>query len=735
MSTLTPSRPLAPRPGPVQPRPARPAGTARTLDPFRVLRRHMLLLVAAGLGGVCLGVGAHVVCSLFFPLYAGEVTFEIRAGLDEATDVGSQDAQREDVVARHAATESMLATSRPILEVAVKQRDVQNTRWFQEHYVDHHGARVDDAVDELEEDVNGRFIPGTNLFTLNWRAPVPYDVPVVLNAIADAYIERRDTLNNTSFARNHKVFSEEFDETSRKLDDLGREIEQFIREKGITSLDDPRSTTLASELSKLIERVGEAASNLRFAQSAYVQTSAKLEGTVAPTEEDRRLAEQAPAVLAVDQQVLGMKAQIRALRDRYRDPGNPLIEKAENNLRAMEQEYEAKVQEIMTENLRAQLKNYSNQIESLKASLEQMEKEEDALDQQLRLLTADMATLQAKETQREHLEQTRDLAQELIQSLNLLRLRDDSKRVQILTQALTPREKAFPRLEIVVPLVTMLILGGVTGLVFLRELTDQRVKSAADLEMVSGARVVGMIPDLEEDPCRSTSAELVVRRCPTSVLAESYRQAWNAVDKGMARHGHRTLLLAGGLPETGTTTVATNLAAAASATGKRVALVEANLRRPRLAAAMGVASDAPGLGDVLAGEASPEEALQRAECGVDVIGAGRPQNRVFERISNGKIDALLAVLRDRYDLVLVDAPPAVVAGDALAVASKVDAAVLVVRANQEQRGLVARLLNQLNDARCEVLGVVLNRPRFTAGGYFKKNFATMARYASAPPAR
>ena len=90
----------------------------------------------------------------------------------------------------------------------------------------------------------------------------------------------------------------------------------------------------------------------------------------------------------------------------------------------------------------------------------------------------------------------------------------------------------------------------------------------------------------------------------------------------------------------------------------------------------------------------------------------------------------MAELRTRYDLVLVDAPPAVVAGDALVLANKLDAAVLIVRANQEQRGLVARLINQLMDASCEQLGVILNRPRGTAGGYFKKNFAAMAGYSS-----
>jgi Mrp family chromosome partitioning ATPase len=71
----------------------------------------------------------------------------------------------------------------------------------------------------------------------------------------------------------------------------------------------------------------------------------------------------------------------------------------------------------------------------------------------------------------------------------------------------------------------------------------------------------------------------------------------------------------------------------------------------------------------------------------------------------------------------------VVAGDALAVANKVDGTILVVRAFQEQRGLVARLVNQLGDVRGQFIGAVLNRPINTAGGYLRKNYEAMSGYA------
>jgi capsular exopolysaccharide synthesis family protein len=337
------------------------------------------------------------------------------------------------------------------------------------------------------------------------------------------------------------------------------------------------------------------------------------------------------------------------------------------------------------------------------------------------------------EDQRDHLAATRDSNLQLVRELSLLRLREDAKRVGLAQSAQTPREQSFPKIELIVPLAAVLLVGLVTGLIFLRELTDQRVKTARDVALLPDARVLGVIPELSEDPCRSDAAELVVQKFPNSVLAESYRQTWGLVDKALSRSGHQTLLVVGGMPGSGGTTVTTNLAAAAAAAGRTVAVVDADFRRPRLGEAMGVSGEGGGLGDVLTEETAADQALHDTELGISVMTAGRPASRVIERLNNGQFDSLLADLRHRFDLVLVDAPPAAIAGDSLVLANKVDAAVLVVRAYQEQRGLVARLVNQLVDAQCELLGVILNRPRGTAGGYFKKNFAAMARYTAESP--
>ncbi len=704
--------------------------TVRTLDPFRVLRRHLLLILSSIVAGVVLGFVAFILFYFLLPLYSAEVVFEIRGTLEEGFDPTVGDIEREDVLTRLAATEMYLLVSRPVLEAAVKKPDVRTTTWYSEHFE----GELDEAVDELEGDLRARLVAGSNLFTLKWSAGTALDVPEVLGAVADAYIAMRQADDRVVYNLNLEVFQSQLGTITRNLDDLGQEIEAFIREKGITDIDNPRSNQLALAQVMVIGRIGQTASSLSLAENLYLQTAAKLEGTVSPTEEDRRLAELDPMVRPHEMAMLNTKTALYGIREQYVDPDHPTILRGEARLRATEAEYENKIKEIMTANLQARLKQFGGQIESLRNMLDDLDEEYEQNDALLRTLAADMSHYREMEDQRELLQEQRDDALVAINDVKLLQLRDDARRVRVAQKAQLPREKSFPKIELVVPLTALLVVGSVIGLIFLREMTDQRVKSAADIEVLPSARVLGVIPELAEDPCKSAAAELVVRVCPNSVLAESYRQVSALIAKAMDRSGHRTLLLVGGLPDAGTTTAATNLAAAAAAAGRKVVIVDGNFRRPRLAEVMGVSSDDPGLGDLLAGAASLDEAIRTTEHGIDVVTAGRPANRAFERLNNGEFDSVMAELRSRYDLVLVDAPPAVVAGDALVLANKLDAAVLVVRANQEQRGLVARVINQLMDANCEQLGVILNRPRGTAGGYFKKNFAAMAGYSSASSA-
>jgi tyrosine-protein kinase Etk/Wzc len=205
------------------------------------------------------------------------------------------------------------------------------------------------------------------------------------------------------------------------------------------------------------------------------------------------------------------------------------------------------------------------------------------------------------------------------------------------------------------------------------------------------------------------------------------RQIAFQVLKPMSERGHRTLAVVSAMPDSGSTTLITNLAASAAATGRRVVVVGTNFRRSRLAEVFGVDQRALGLSDVLSGHCTTGSAIQHGTGGVAVLSRGTVPT--IELLSKGSLERVLRDLKASYDLVIVDTPPAVVAGETMEIVDHCEATLMCVRAFRDQRGLVARVIGQIASHKSVLLGVVLNRPQQTAGGYYKRNFEVMAKYA------
>ena len=182
------------------------------------------------------------------------------------------------------------------------------------------------------------------------------------------------------------------------------------------------------------------------------------------------------------------------------------------------------------------------------------------------------------------------------------------------------------------------------------------------------------------------------------------------------------------MPGSGATSVVCNVAQACIAAGKKTLIIDTNFRRAKIHTALGLL-ESPGLSDTLAGKVSLEDCLQISSTGTaDVLSAGTRNLRVVERLGNQEMGELLAQVSALYDVILLDVAPAIVAGDATMLSNQVDATMLVVRAMSEKRGQVARLKNELSDSRSELLGVLVNAVRSSAGGYMRKNIRTSHQY-------
>jgi capsular exopolysaccharide synthesis family protein len=195
---------------------------------------------------------------------------------------------------------------------------------------------------------------------------------------------------------------------------------------------------------------------------------------------------------------------------------------------------------------------------------------------------------------------------------------------------------------------------------------------------------------------------------PTSVAAEQYRGIRLAVENHRREHGTRVIAVASPARSDGKTTTAINLAGAlAQSPDARVIVVEADLRHPSMARALGLPAT-PGLSAYLLDHAVPlERVVERPRgLGFSVVTAGAPSSMPYELLASARLHGLLATLRETHDFVLVDTPPALPFPDVGILRDLVDGFLLVVRAKRTPREQVHECLAAIGPQR--VLGMVFN---------------------------
>jgi capsular exopolysaccharide synthesis family protein len=209
-------------------------------------------------------------------------------------------------------------------------------------------------------------------------------------------------------------------------------------------------------------------------------------------------------------------------------------------------------------------------------------------------------------------------------------------------------------------------------------------------------------------------ADLVTVTNPRLPVAEAYRTLRTNLEFASLERPLRTLLVTSPGPEEDKSVVLANLAVVIAQAGKRVILVDGDLRRPRQHELFGL-SNAVGLSTVLRGEASV--ALPLADGGVaglSVLPSGPLPLNPAELLASRRMSELIATLSDQADMVLFDAPPVVAVTDAAILAGQVDGVLLVIHARQTRREHAQRAKDLLEKVHARLLGAVLNNVEFDA---------------------
>jgi len=354
-------------------------------------------------------------------------------------------------------------------------------------------------------------------------------------------------------------------------------------------------------------------------------------------------------------------------------------------------------------------------IRSIEQALTATSRLKDVYEQRFERDLEDARVMLAEQAEEENLRMRLDRQQRLFNTVV-----DQLKQAQLVreysgvaTQAIEPphalRKPVRPR--VMLTLALALFSGAVFGLVGAlgADTLDSRIRSIDELRAVLQTRVLGMIPRLSKlELADGGDPGLIVHAKPNSVPAESYRALRTGIEFVRRERNIRSILVCSPSPGDGKSTVSSNIAAALAQAGRRVILVDCDLRKPSQDAIHDVERE-PGLGQVLRDGMDWREAIRKTVVAdLDLLTAGCMIPNPTELLMTQRFREILGELGEAYDQVVIDTSPLLYVADPSIIGPAVDGLLLVVRPSEFRRPEAHRTLEVLQMMKTPVIGTVVN---------------------------
>jgi len=372
-----------------------------------------------------------------------------------------------------------------------------------------------------------------------------------------------------------------------------------------------------------------------------------------------------------------------------------------------------------------------------------------------------LQTIPAREVEYARLQRTQTLLEQL-SSLLQTRLKEaeiqqavEPGNVQVIDAALRPQAPISPNPVRNLTLASVLGLMMGIALVLGRQALDTKIRTPEDAASVTEAPVLGTIPRIQlatdrngkgalagagngngngngngkhkgavvpASPSEFLDTRLITQRDPHSPAAEAYRALRTSLTFSSTDRPPQVVVVSSALPGDGKSTSASNLAVTLAQQGSRTLVVDGDLRRGLLHTVFGVKQE-PGLTHVLLGRATLEEAIREVpvsgtEHVLYVMPAGVFPPNPSEMLGSERMRTLLVTLRERFDVVIFDAPPLNLVTDAAVLGTLADSTILIARAGSTDKGALHHAAAQLHHLHAPLGGIVLNDFRVTAGRYY-----------------
>ena len=539
-------------------------------------------------------------------------------------------------------------------------------------------------------------VRNSRLVRINYDSPSPEFSARVANAIADGFIasglERR--FGASSYAKTY--LEDQLKLVKAKLEQSERKLVAFAQQEGLVSTGENGQSLATQNLTQLNAALANAQDQRIRAQARWRQASS---GAM-------------PADMIGNSSIRPLQQQRAQLQGQY-----------QLKLQTCKPDYPDMQQ------LKGQIDELARQIAAENGSVRaSVRAEYEAAAAQERMLMSQIATLRTEALDvdgrsiqynilKREVDTNRELYDGLLQRFKEVGVAGDvrSNNISIIDRAEVPGWRFKPNLML--NLAIGLLLGGMLGVLvaFLLEFLDDTLKTPDDIEQKLRLAVLGVIPRL--GPKENMGS---IAKDSRSSFSEAYRSVRTALQFSTDHGVPKTLLITSTGPSEGKSTTALALARNLAELGKRVLLIEADMRNPSLHRTLGLQGSGTGLSNLLAGGAT----LSQSTLSVDnelfkVILAGPLPPNPAELLSGSKLVSALTIAREHYDQVIIDGPPVLGLADAPILSNVVEGTLLVVNSSKTRISAAQAALKRLLSARARVVGALLSKydPKTAGYGY------------------
>lgn len=262
------------------------------------------------------------------------------------------------------------------------------------------------------------------------------------------------------------------------------------------------------------------------------------------------------------------------------------------------------------------------------------------------------------------------------------------------------------------------ILGGI-GLAFFFEYLDDTVKELEDVGRLVGWPYLGSIPKIDGGVKKEFEKDLYVHIKSKEPVAEVYRSIRTAVlFSSTEEHPVRSAMITSPGPQEGKTTTLCNLGIAIAQSGKRILLVDADMRKPRLHEVFGN-ENRNGLSDFLCGQKGFETVIQKTQIeNLSLVNGGTYPPNPSELLASHKMKEFIETAEKKFDFILFDTPPISMLTDGVVISRVVDGVIMVLESGKTSKRALARISQILRDAKARIIGTVLNRVSLNSLQYY-----------------